>query len=448
MRKFIKRNKKCIVLFLIILIVLTCGPLSLLINRSLRYNKPVGHETLDDEILKFPEDFLWGAATASYQVEGGNLYSNWWRFEQIEGNIKNGDRTEVAIDHYHKFKEDFDLVKELNLDSYRFSIEWARVEPEKGKFDDEEMEHYREVIGALHDRGIKPMVTLWHHSFPAWFEDQGGWEKQDSINDYVEYVEYVVEKLNDDVELWITMNEPMAYIACGYISAKWPPAKRDVSKVPILFSNITKAHKKAYKAIHKIDSEAKVGIAEHSSYVVPFHPNNIIENVTAYVIDYAWTHHLLEKVSDELDFVGLHYYYKQSINLSLVKDVLTKSPEEIENKSLDRAYFPQGLFEVLLKFKRYDKPIYITEIGVPDYHEIDRDQFIEEHAREIYYAIEAGVDVQAFYYWALLDSFEWTEGYDAKFGLIAVDMETLERTIKEESWVYGEIAKCNCVVND
>jgi len=445
MKKFLLKHQKLIIILFLLVFFFSTNLLCFFIKSSFDYNKPVGHEYSSAEVLNFPKDFLWGAATASYQVEGGNIYSNWWKFEQEEGKIKNGDRTDVALDHYDLYEQDFDLMNQMNLNSYRFSIEWSRIENEKGVFNNEEVEHYKNVIIALRKRGIEPMVTLWHHSLPTWFENEGGWEKEENIKYYEEYVSFVLKNLSDEVDFWLTMNEPMAYISCGYISGKWPPAKQDISKVKPLFSNLVQAHKRAYEIIHSNDKNAKVGIAEHSSYAVPYHKNNLIENEATYIIDYFWTHYLLEKVKGELDFIGLHYYYRQYINIDLVKNLANQSLADFEEQSMDRSYYPEGLFEVLVRMKKYDLPIYITEIGVPDYHEIDRDQFIIEHLIEVHYALQAGVDVKGFYYWALLDSFEWNEGYDAKFGLIAVDLETLKRSIKQESWEYAESAKCSCV---
>jgi len=447
MKNYLKKNKKYIlILFLVIFIVFGSG-LTKFTHRSFQYNEPYGHVDLEDEILNFPEGFLWGTATAAYQVEGGNVYSNWWDFEQEEGRIKNGDRSDVATNHYVMYKEDIDLMSQMSMNSYRFSIEWSRIEPKQGEFNQEEIEHYRNVLNALSKKGIKPMVTLWHHSLPYWFEDIGGWEKVENISYYEEYVSYVTKNLSEEVELWITMNEPMAYISCGYVSAKWPPGEQNIWKVNRLLKNIIKAHKRGYEVIHSNDQDAKVGLAEHSSYAVPYHKNNILENIAAYSIDYVWTHYLLEQITDELDFIGLHYYYRQYINIDALEDLLSQSLDEFETRSMDRSYYPKGLFEVLMRFKKYDKPIYITELGVPDYHEVDRDQFIREHLREVYYAVDAGIDVKGFYYWTLLDCFEWTEGYDAEFGLIDINRDTQERSIKEESWEYAHIAECNCVSN-
>ncbi len=447
MKDYLERNKKYILIFFIICFTVFSSGFIRLTYKSYRYNKAYGHEQLSEETLNFPDNFLWGTATAAYQVEGGNVYSNWWDFEQEEGRIKNGDRSDISANHYVMYEEDIDLMSQMNMNSYRFSIEWSRIEPKQGEFNADEIDHYRDVLRVLSEKGITPMVTLWHHSLPYWFEDLGGWEKSDNIKYYEEYISYVVKNLNSEVDLWITMNEPMAYISCGYISAKWPPGEQDIWKVNRLLKNVIQAHKKGYEIIHANDQDATVGIAEHSSYAIPYHKKSVLENIAAYSIDYIWTHYLLEQITDELDFIGLHYYYRQYINRDSIKDLFGQSLDEFESGSMDRSYHPEGLFEVLMRFEKYDIPIYITELGVPDYHEIDRDQFIREHVREIYYAINEGIDVRGFYYWTLLDCFEWSEGYDAEFGLIDVNMATQERTIKEESWEYADIAKCNCVSN-
>ncbi len=439
-----KKIKSALLVAFVVIVVLNI----LVIGYSYNYNSRNDYNISEDEVLNFPKDFLWGSATASYQVEGGNFDSNWWEFEKGEGNIKNGDSARVAADHYNLYKKDIELMDRLSLNSYRFSLEWGRINPEKDVFVDSEIEHYRKILRALKKKGIKPMVTLWHHSLPTWFEKRGGWLHEDAAEDFLSYVNYAASELGDDVEMWIVMNEPMAYITTGYVSGKWPPAKKEPDKIIPLFRNLTRAHSQAYDVIHEVDFDAQVGIAEHASYVVPRGKWNPVENVAAFFVDYYWTHFLLDSVDDSLDFIGVHYYYKQEINLGMAIDALKRDPQDFEEYVLGREYYPHGLYETLLRFRKYKKPVYITEIGVPDYHEIPRDQFIREHVREMYYAIEDGVDLRGVYYWALLDSFEWSEGYDAKFGLISVDRETLKRRIKDESWEYGEIAECNCVGND
>jgi len=441
----------CKIVLLIVLCAITLSNFFsfLLISAySVDRNKVHDYTVENTEILEFPDGFYWGAASAAYQFEGGNKYSNWWRFEQ-NGGIKDNQTAEISVDFYNRYEQDFDLLSQLNLNSFRMSVEWSRIEPERGVFDDGAIAHYKKMLTSLRERGIEPMVTLWHFSTPIWFEDLGSWEKASNIKYYEEYVRYVVERLSDEVTLWITINEPMAYISSGYMVGKWPPGEQSPQKLPLLLSNIISGHKKAYEIIHDFDKDAQVGIAEHASYVVPAHEDNLIENIVSFGIDYSWTHFLIDQVKSHLDYIGVHYYYKQTISVGLVNDLLNAdSIENFESESTDRAYYPHGLYEVLLRFKRYELPVYITEIGVPDYHKIPRDQFIREHVREMYYAIKAGVDLRGVYYWSLLDNFEWSEGYGPKFGLVAVDLETQERTIKSTSWEYAVIAGCNCVANN
>jgi len=443
MSRFLSKTKIYIVSLLIGIFIVT----SVITAISFSYNKTYGHEIYEEEVLQFPENFLWGSATASYQVEGGNAGSNWWQFEQEEGNILNGYSNEVGVDHYHKYKKDISLMSKLNMNSYRFSIEWSRIQPTKDTFDMEEVDHYRDVLAQLSKQGITPMVTLWHFSLPQWFSDMGGFEKSSNVTYFIDYVEFVADQLSEEVELWLTINEPMAYLTVTYISAKWPPGEKDYSKIPLMYRNLIRAHKGAYDAIHRVDKTAQVGIAEHSSYTVPYHKYNILENILSASVDYSWTHMFLGKIKNDLDFIGVHYYYKQAISLKHAFLAATKDAQEFENEDLERAYYPEGLFEVLIRFKKYDKPVYITEIGSRDIYHIPRDQFMREHVREMYYAISEGVDLRGVYYWSLLDNFEWSDGFNAKFGLIAVDLDTLQRTIKDSAWEYAQIAKCNCVKN-
>lgn len=443
----INKRKKEILIVICTISIASCSFFSLLSLHATWYNKELKHEISDEKILDFPEGFLWGAATASYQVEGGNYNSSWWDFEQLEGSIKNGESAEYAVNHYDMYSSDIDLMKDLNLNSYRFSIEWSRIEPEKGEFDDTEIEHYSDVIQKLRKEGIEPMVTLLHHSVPKWFEDEGGFKSSRSVEYFSEYVQYVVSALGEEVSLWITINEPMAYITCGYISGKWPPGQMDLKAVPFVFANLVRSHKRAYGVIHTYDHDAEVGIAEHTSHVVPAGEKNFAENIAVMVIDKVWNHHMIEEILDELDFIGIHYYYKQTISTKLAFEALNNDPEDFESRSMERSYYPQGLYELLIEFSSYGKAIYITELGVQDYHQIERDKFIKDHLIEVYYAIKDGADVRGFYYWTLLDCFEWSEGYEPKFGLYEVDRSDMKRILKEKSEVYAEIAKCNCVEN-
>jgi len=416
--------------------------------KLLSYNDKYYHEYSDEEYLYFPDNFLWGSATASYQVEGRNFASNWWRFEQKEGNIKNYDSAEIAVDHYNLYKEDIALMKEMNLNSYRFSIEWSRIEPERGEFNYEEIQHYNDVLDELQKNNIKPMVTLWHFSLPIWFEDLGGWENSDSPEIFTEYVDYVSKNLGENIELWVTINEPMAYITSGYIIGKWPPAKFDIGNVHKVASNINKAHQKAYVQIHKNDSTSQVGLANYTSYLEPEDRYDLIENFGVFVADKLSNLYFIENNEKYLDFIGLHYYFKQIGSSSMIPDLLFKKTVDVESEDVKRIYDPNGLYQILMKFKRFGKPIYITELGSQDSYGISRGQFIKDHLEEIYYAINDGVDVKGVFYWSFIDNFEWSEGYGPKFGLVSVDLNTQERTIKSSSIDYINMVKCGCINNE
>jgi len=416
----------------------------LLLNTSFGYNQDLTHKS-SHERLFFPEGFLWGSTTASYQIEGGNYNSNWWSFEQDRSRIDGGGSAEIATDHYNRYAEDIELMSQLNLNGYRFSVEWSRIEPEKGKFDFNEIEHYRQLLAKLREKDIKPIVTLWHFSVPQWFEDEGAWENPDSVGYFSEYTEFVATELKDDVELWLTMNEVSAYLSCGYAVGKWPPGESRIYMIPAVAKNLIEAHRKSYQVIHEIDTEAEVGIDHYTSNLKPSNKYNPIDNLMAYIVNYTQTHLLLDLLKEDLDFIGVHYYYGQDVGSHMISDLLRTGIEDFEKVALDTKFSPESLYEILVRLKDYDLPIYITEIGTTDNGGIPRDQFIREHAREVFYAIEDGVDIRGMFYWSLLDNFEWSGGYEYKFGLISVNSETQERQIKEDSWGYAEIAGCNCL---
>lgn len=443
MRNFIKlkKAKTWLVALLCFLSICSCSSLGL-VGESIRYNTRSFHGQTDQNELVFPEGFLWGAATAAHQVEGDDMNNDWGEFE-LQGHVKDGVTSGIAANHYNMYEQDFDLMKAMNLNSYRFSIEWNRIEPEEGRFDQNEIEHYRDVLKSLRERGITPMVTLHHFTNPIWVADKGGWENPQTINDYVEYVEYTVSQLKDEVELWITINEPLAYIGCGYVQKKWPPYKQELQAVPAVFLNMTRAHNLAYDSIHTIDNSSQVGIAEHTAYIEPENQNNILENIGAYLIDFGWNRLFVNGVRSKLDFIGLHYYYKNEVSLSLIPIALSGDPKSLEHNEWTQKYNPEGLYYVLKDFKEYNIPIYITENGTYDGNDVPREQFIREHLIQIWYAIQDGVDVRGYYYWALLDSFEWAEGFSLNFGLVKVDRVTLERSIKPDALDYAMIAGNN-----
>ena len=393
--------------------------------------------------IKFPKNFLWGAGTSSHQVEGGNV-NDWSKWEKgnAEGLAKKSEtywqpwqkekfpemlqsRNYIsgrACDHYHRFKEDFDIAKELNHNAHRFSIEWSRIEPKEGFIDEKEIEHYRQVLIALKERNIEPFVTLYHWTLPNWLAEKGGWLNPKTPYYFDRYVKIISENLFDYVNFWITLNEPSLYASNSYLKGNWPPEKKSIFKYFRVVNSLVKAHKLAYRALHLIDLECKVGIAKNNIY---------FENIP--FINYFWNKYFLNKIKNEQDFIGLNHYFHQTL--------FGNKNESVSD--MGWGIYPEGIYRVLKELKKYNKPIYITENGLADKDDQKREKFIKDYLIWIYKAIEEGVDVRGYLHWSLLDNFEWDKGFWPRFGLVEVDFKTFERKIRPSAYKYAKICKNN-----
>lgn len=379
--------------------------------------------------LTFPENFLWGSATSAYQVEGGIWHSDWSRvFPAGRG-----------CDHYSRYEEDFDLLQKLNQNACRFSIEWSRVEPEEGKFDEKEIEHYRQVLLSLRRRGIKAMVTLHHFTNPLWLAKIGGWANSKTIFYFFRFAERMFKECGELVDFWITINEPVIYAGKGYLEGSWPPEKRN----PVLFLKVLRnqiaAHKKVYEKAH--DREIiQVGIAKNNQYFESANNKSPLDHFSVFLADYFWNRWFLNRIKNHLDFIGLNYYFHNKIAF----------PYRMKNENkivsdIGWEVYPQGIYHVLKGLKGYGKPIYITENGVADAKDILRRDFIRDHLLWTHKAISEGVDVCGYFYWSLMDNFEWEKGFGPRFGLVEIDYETLARRPRPSAWYYGEICRRNMI---
>ncbi|HUT96436.1 MAG TPA: glycoside hydrolase family 1 protein [Candidatus Paceibacterota bacterium] len=370
-------------------------------------------------MLKFPENFYWGTATSAYQVEGG-IKNDW---SMIGKKFDAG----IACDHYHKFEEDFDLAKSLNNNAHRFSIEWARIEPEEGKFDQKEIEHYRKVILALKERGLEPFMTLYHWTLPIWFVEKGGWLNEDAPKDFGRFVGKIVSEYKDLVKFWITLNEPdNVYAVLSFLIGKWPPFIKNWFKFRRVCKQLIITHKEIYELIHKISPDAFVGIAQNYTHFKGF----------LKILNTFWNQKFLNKIENHHDFIGLNYYFHHSLS-----EILKLSHRK--RTDIGWEIYPEGIYHVLKDFKKYNKPIYITENGLADAKDEKRTKFIIEHLKWVYKAIEEGVDVRGYFHWSLLDNFEWDKGFEPRFGLIEIDYKTFQRIPRPSSRVYAEICKNN-----
>ena len=397
--------------------------------------------------ILFPKNFLWGTATSSHQVEGDNTNNDWWEAEQ-KGLVSH--KSGKACDSYNRYEEDFDLAKTMANNAHRFSIEWSRIEPEEGKFNEEEIEHYRKILQALRVRGLEPFVTLHHFTNPIWFAQKGGWANKKAPEYFERYVKYVASHLGKEVTYWITINEPLVFVEHAYLKGHWPPFHRvDAVGIWRVLRNMLQAHRRAYGILHELLPGAMVSVASNSNYYEPSRGilgpvNKLLVNTWRYVKNF-W---IFDQIQDVQDFIGINSY--KHYGFSLARGFFQLG--ELQGDFGWKAY-PEGLCHVVKEiYQKYKKPIYITENGISDADDDQRADFIKKHLKWLHKAIEEGADVRGYFYWSLLDNFEWAEGFTQRFGLVEVNFDLpsassggggLERKVRPSGVVYGEICKNN-----
>jgi beta-glucosidase len=405
------------------------------------------------EFKPFPPGFLWGASTASHQVEGGNQWNDWWQAEQA-GTVPH--RSDRACGQYERFASDFDMAREWGHNAHRLSIEWSRIEPSQGKWNEAALDHYRQVIRALRERGIEPLVTLHHFTNPRWFADRGGWVRGDSVQLFARYVTEVVKRLAGEVRYWLPINEPTVYIKRAYVAGSWPPHRRRgfVSGLRVL-RNLCRAHCTAYRIIHGQRSDALVGIA-HSSPWVEAHDvsrfgDRLVARLRGELLNHLCMRLLREHGRLRLDFIGLNYYARELVRwephglawLFGTEPVTQRDGSPRRYSGLGWEIHAPGLLGVLREFSRYGLPMIITENGIATDDETVRSDYLESHLRALAHAVGEGIDVRGYCYWSLLDNFEWAEGYTARFGLAAVDFDTLQRSPRPAALRYAAVCHSN-----
>lgn len=422
----------------------------------------------------FPENFKWGSATSAHQIEGDN-HNDWTEWEKspvrLEQLKKEGEDpadfiSGKACDSYNRYEEDFDIVKQLNQNILRFSIEWSRIEPEEGRFDEKEMQHYIDIVKALKDRGIEPMITLWHFTNPVWFAKKGGWLNPKSPEMFLRFIKVVVGSLKDQVGLWITFNEATTvYSGFSYIKGLWPSQHKNIFEWRRVSRNIVKSHIEAYKEIKNIYNQSpvesfnevqpllrseaelqdpssmshnvEVGLVESNTYSVS--GSNFYQRISNRIYNYYRNLYFWIKAFPYYDFMGLNYYHLDRRIYGSFRSL----PKQDINPEMNWEIYPKGIYYVLNQLKRFKKPIFITENGIADATDQKREKFIKEHLKWIWQAIQDGVDVRGYMYWSLLDNFEWAHGYKPKFGLVEVDFNTFERHIRPSAWEYKRICETN-----
>lgn len=411
--------------------------------------------------LQFPDGFLWGAATSAHQVEGGNKndWSEWEKknaerlaresekkfghlphWEKIKTQATNPQNyiSGAAAEHYNRFRTDFDLAKQLGHNAHRFSIEWSRVEPEEGKFDEAAIEHYRQVLEALQERNLEPFVTLWHWTNPLWLADKGGPESKEFARYFARYAQFVVSRLKGRVRFWMTINEPTSVIGAAYYTGAWPPQKKSKLAALRVFHRLADAHIAGYGAIHEADPLAQVGFGNLLHSFSSYHKNSPFDYFLIFIARIFTNRYMLRLTKGYNDYLTVQYYHHNRFKFPR-KIHLGDKPET----DLGWEIFPEGLYSILEHLKRHKLPIYITENGLADANDQKRISFIKEHLRWTYRAIAKGADVRGYFYWSFLDNFEWDKGFWPRFGLVEVDYATQERKIRPSAKVYAAICRNN-----
>jgi beta-glucosidase len=425
---------------------------------------------IDTKKLSFPKDFIWGVATSAHQVEGYNTNNQWYLWEttvDATGNpmIARGQLSGQACDHWRRVSQDIGLMKELGVKSYRFSVEWSRIEPAEGVFDSLAIRHYQDECDSLLANGITPMVTLHHFTNPIWFERKGAFEKKENVADFVRFTEVIYLALKDRVKMWCTINEPAVYVVGGYFQGNMPPGKKDPKLAAVVLRNILEAHVQAYWKIKSLPGGDRmmVGLVKNMTQMDPYrkwHPGDwLLANLMDGVFNgttleflktgkYRFNMPTMAKLSDEnpkakgsMDFIGLNYYshYNYKFSFNLDKAFQAKLlPGEVKT-DMDYASYPEGFYRAIKTVSQFGLPIIITENGIADAKDDRRELFINQYLYVVSKAISEGYNIRGYYYWSLTDNFEWSFGYDMKFGLYAVDWPTQMRMLRKGSKRYQQI---------
>lgn len=436
------------------------------------------------ENYSFPRGFVWGAATAAYQIEGawnidGKGPSIWDTFSHTPGKIATGDTGDIAVDHYHRFAEDFTLMKQMDIKAYRFSLSWPRIMPTgRGEVNPLGLDFYDRLVDSLLSLGIEPYITLYHWDLPQSLQDIGGWVNRDVCGYFADFTAVAMRRLGDRVKNWITINEPWVVAAFGNITGDHAPGLRDLKVGAQVAHHLLVAHGMSTQAIRSMSSDANVGISLYLQPAEPETPDNPASVAFADALwqrDSAWFLDPLFKacypasalknlggdaptvhpndfalISQRMDFLGVNYY---------TRSVMTSRGEKLhvagaEHTEMGWEVAPGALHRMLVKMKNdyHLPPIYITENGcaVPDQltpeghvHDTRRIKYLHDHLVELRKAMREGVKVNGYFVWSLMDNFEWAYGFSKRFGLIYVDYETLKRYPKDSAYWYEKVIRRN-----
>jgi beta-glucosidase len=404
------------------------------------------------------KDFLWGVATSAFQLEG-SPDADWASWDAILGANPN------VTNHYSLYKKDLDLLKELGVNAYRFSVEWSRIQPKENIWNEEAISHYRDIVDILSRNNIEPMVTLHHFTHPLWFIKKYPWHEPASILKFLDYAERVVSSLKG-VRYWITFNEPYVLLLGGYLEGCMPPGVRNFSLAMSALKNILICHGRAYDSIHASIPDAMVSVAHNMAALAPWRRWNPFDRLLSKMAKYFYNHSLLDAfltgrvyvkfpfrkaleivvpILNKLDFFGVNYYTRVHVRFNPFK----KMGIELRHRDIDGygltdmgwEIHPSGLEKVLRYASRLGVPLIITENGIATRNDRKKIRFMKGHIDVLERCIRNGMDVRGYFYWSLIDNYEWLQGLDARFGLYKVDFDTLERKHTDAALYYSYLIK-------
>lgn len=443
--------------------------------------------------MRFPQGFLWGTATSAYQIEGGSGedgkgMSIWDKYVHTPGNVKNSDTGDIACDHYHRYAEDVQHMKNLGVKGYRFSISWTRVFPNGyGKPNGKGMDFYSRLVDTLLEADIMPMPTLYHWDLPQALQDEGGWVNRTTAEYFGDYAYYIFNRLGDRVSMWLTHNEPWVVTFPGHFFGTTAPALRDLPAALQVAHHLLLSHGKAVAALRATGrDDAEIGIA---LCLVPAY--TYVDNQTAianmrfmdgyvnrwfldpvfkgYYPEDMWEFYRqytelpevrdgdMQVIGKGTDFLGINYYVKQVVDDS---DVLSffkaarRAPSFEMSDVLRFEFDPEGIYDLMHRLQKdYGPlPMYITENGCPfddgDYEndtkcDYDRITYLREHIEQVHRAVSDGLPIKGYFVWTFMDNFEWDQGYTMKYGLMEVNRNTLQRRWKRSAWWYKDVIASN-----
>jgi len=427
---------------------------------------------------RFPKGFLWGAATSAHQVEGDCTNNDWTAWENSYDNnanphIKNSDKSGKASDHWNRYKDDLLLLKDIGCNSYRFSVEWSKLVPQPGAWSQAAADHYIEMCATMRDLNIEPNLTLHHFTLPQWLAAKGGFEHPDSVKYFADYTQRTAETLGPYVDFWATFNEPVVFAFLGWVRGIWPPGKQDLCLAARVLANILEAHQQAYHILHKTvlqDADGdgvpcRVGIVKSITVFDPARKWWLPDWLTTLALDRLYNSALLDAfrterfkfnlfntlrftkelpgLSDTLDWIGVNYYTQFLTKIDLKSDLNMRiyPRKKLAKTDMDWAVYPAGLYRALRMVQSFGVPIYVTENGIATQDDQLRERYISQHIDAMHEAILDNIDVQGYYYWSLMDNFEWAEGFEKRFGLYHVDYRTQKRSLKNGTKIYSDIIR-------